>query len=113
MGEASAGASIRYCQLHNLFSDHNLALRCCRWRVLPQARKILGNKLLWPKERSATVHIVLLSTYYALHGIGVFLLVVGNGGGRQYRPKMPKMEIDLTLPLNAPVLQDVKYLMIQ
>jgi hypothetical protein len=76
MGEASAEAQIRYCQslfIHSLFSDHNLARRCCRWRVPPQARKILENKLLWPKERSATAHVVLLSTYYALRGIRVFL----------------------------------------
>jgi hypothetical protein len=58
-------------------------------------------------------HIVLLSTYYTLRGIRVFLLIVGNGSFSQFWPKMPKMESDLKPYPNAPVLQDVKHLMIQ
>lgn len=75
-------------------------------------------------ERSAKIHVVLLSTYYVLRGIGVLLGVrngvgsgvgsgVGNGGWRQPRPRMPKMEIGLTPPLNVPVLHAVNTLMIQ
>ena len=75
-------------------------------------------------ERSAKIHVVLLSTYHTLRGIGVLLGVrngvtdgvgrgVGNGGWRQSRSRMPKMEIGLTPSLNVPVLHAVNPLMIQ